>query len=284
MTRADKSDDILKLATKAIPMAGKIKSVWVKTELPLKKLMTKALTNPEWPAALPDKLICRTREDRIRRAQEVAFGFVAADIKSKRVLDFGCGTGLTSQALEALAPDSVVAFDPLATCEADTDFYSNWDQAKAHAPFDFILVYDVLDHLVGSTQEQILAEIHSVLAPDGIVQIRCHPWCSRHGTHLPAQLNRAFAHVVNPLASYTQEPTIKLTMPLAAYDNWFRGAGFIIANQRVIRHEVEPFIINTFREELTAHWGAGMLRQGVFYPAPQLEIEYVDYLLRQEPV
>jgi 2-polyprenyl-3-methyl-5-hydroxy-6-metoxy-1,4-benzoquinol methylase len=91
------------------------------------------------------------------RRVEVAYNY-ALDNKAKRVLDFGCGTGLLSYAL-AKEGVNVFAIDlhfgPLNLVKSKVDFPSNIEFAEADLmeydlpehSFDMIIALDVLEHI-----------------------------------------------------------------------------------------------------------------------------------------
>jgi hypothetical protein len=58
-----------------------------------------------------------------------------------------------------------------------------------------VFLYDVLDHAIDAEQAYI-KEAHRCLAPNGTVYVRCHPWTSKHATHLYKQgINKAYFHL-----------------------------------------------------------------------------------------
>ena len=134
-----------------------------------------------------------------------------------------------------------------------------------------------------------MKDIKNLLAPGGKVYIRTHPFCSRHGTHLYHQINKAFVHLVfsdEELAAlgYKQEPVRKFKHPLNDYNNVFTLAGFKIQNgPHQVKEAVDPFFINTpiVSQRIKNHYQDSPiepLKKGKF-PTWQLEQQFIDYVL-----
>jgi len=63
--------------------------------------------------------------------------------------------------------------------------------------YDFILINDVLDHAADPLD--MLEQVNKIRNPETKIVVRCHPWTSRHGTHVYKQMNKAFLHLIfNP--------------------------------------------------------------------------------------
>lgn len=146
--------------------------------------------------------------------------------------------------------------------------------ATSVPPHDYILMYDVLDHCVATHPRQVLEQAKAVLAPDGAIIVRCHPWLSRHATHLGRDFNKAYAHLLfseGELAAmgYAGRPTRRDTAsPLETYRSWFTAAGL------AVRYE-EPVVLqpeHTFRQPQV------LALLGVTDPAA-LSVQFVDYIV-----
>jgi len=170
-------------------------------------------------------------------------------------------------------------------------FTDDWSAVKNLGPFNIVLLYDVIDHMILPEQEIVkqLKEIKQSLAINGKIYLRAHPWCSRHGTHLYHKLNKAFVHMVFTdeelqAMGYKQEKTIKILTPMIDYGRIFAAAGCKIHNgPHQIREGVEPFFINTpiLSERIKKNYqtcGREDLRKGKF-PSGPMENQFLDYIL-----
>lgn len=173
---------------------------------------------------------------------------------------------------------------------------TSWKEVVKKAPYDIIMLYDVLDHIEGpvSNIAKELKNIKSILRPGGSVYVRCHPFCSRHGTHLYQKINKAFIHLI-----FTEEeleklgygkefqlPTRKIIHPIITYNEWFKTANFqLYKRDHVYREAVEPFFENIplVAKRIKDHWKDSSdknLKSGKGFPRIQLEQQFVDYILK----
>jgi SAM-dependent methyltransferase len=118
------------------------------------------------------------------------------------------------------------------------------EKIKAEGPYDVVLIYDVLDHAQDPTQ--ILKDAKSLLAENGEIYLRCHPWCGRHGGHLYRQINKAFVHLVfteNELErmGYKLEFINKVFYPIGTYNNIIKDAGFSKKDPEIDHQSIEEF-------------------------------------------
>lgn len=119
----------------------------------------------------------------------VTIGSVAP--RARRVLEIGCGDGAMATALRRALPDiellgidpgtplpgrmfegdpAGIEFRPVTTTELLAD---------EPAPFDLVVVVDVLHHVAESMREQVLREAASLTAPGGTVAVK--EWERRGG-------------------------------------------------------------------------------------------------------
>lgn len=192
------------------------------------------------PDAVNPELIAKTYAARRLRALGILYQFFP-DLERKRFLDFGCGDGtlvreaILHKAGYARGYDIVPTFDWQYTPEL---YLHNLDKLE---PFDCILVHDVLDHCVKTSQAVVMKQIHSLCHRNTVVKIRCHPWTSRHGTHLYHQLNKAFIHLLWTQAQLTAHvleiPTLKVKN--ANYEQLFADSNFQIVSAMPLIDEVE---------------------------------------------
>jgi SAM-dependent methyltransferase len=196
------------------------------------------LKQDNWPKAIPDPLICDvdSEEDKNLRAGEILSFMVNEPLKDKKVLDYGCGEGHLARQAAANSASLSIGYDITAqgnfkweeqedNCLLTTDFSKIENEL-----FDVVVIYDVLDHSIEEEPSSVIKKAIDLTTKGGVIHIRCHPWCSRHGGHLYQQINKAFIHLIFSEEElkelgYTIEPIRKVTRPLMAYTGWFQNAG-----------------------------------------------------------
>lgn len=253
-----------------------------------------------WPEAIPDDMICGEEEDhRLARAAGIINDFIRTDLTDKTFLDFGCGEGhVPYVAANLVGVKSAVGYDPkvdlkkgwLNFNETSNLLFSNdLNEVKDKGPYDIILLNDVIDH--ASDPRKVLEEVRNLKRPEiGKIYMRCHPWTSRHGTHLYKQLNKAYLHLVfseeelHDTMGLIETPAIKYLDPIAAYRSLIKDAGFSIVNEETITHPVELFF--THRPQILGRikqrWAKSpnkAFAEGTEFPREILEIQFVDYIL-----
>lgn len=197
-------------------------------------------------------------------------------------LNYGCEDGILNYCALKENPKTNIGYNESIKHEVEDGFITtnNWSQVQKNGPYDIILLFDILDH--SENIDSILQQIKEVLDINGKIFIRCHPWCSRHGTHLyESGLNKAYAHLIFDdvelvrLGNYVNKKTIKITEPLKTYKNWFISNGFNIIKETPTYSNIEHFfyrpeIINRIKK----HWQ----REDYFIiPEEDMMLEFVDY-------
>ncbi len=133
------------------------------------------------------------RADRFERLLYPEIQYHCGDLQTKRVLDFGCGTGSTT-AMLALHCERLVAFDvnekALAACRRRLQEHGLLERArvlwardlreiaKDVRPFDLILANAVLEHIplsIAGLRRKIMLELFDALAPGGYLFINETP-------------------------------------------------------------------------------------------------------------
>ena len=257
------------------------------------------LKSDKWPLAVNPNLIVNndSYQDKLERGESILDAFIENGLINKRFLDFGCGEGHTAKAASERASFAIgYDIDETGWHEFyDTDRFmltNDWQAVANKGPYDAVFLYDVLDHIVEEDPIDILKNIHSVMAPKGRVYVRCHPWCSRTGTHVYRSLNKAFVHMFfsdEELGAMgcTPLPAKKILHPILTYDDWFQKGGFKKIDEKTIRQDVEPFFE---KEELIAkiikeHWKESFeerLASGRVFPKFQLEQQFLDFVLEKD--
>lgn len=255
-------------------------------------------TSDAWPEAVDPNLICgdASEQDKFDRAEGILDLHVDAHLLNLSVLDFGCGEGhLAVRALDQ-KPKKVVGYDV-------TDLYgkhqpvssliftSDWNKVVEEGPYNVIVAYDVLDHIgpENGGVVEALRKLKQVLAPGGKAFVRTHPFCGRTGGHLYQQMNKAFLHLVfteDELKALGLTPTYvrRVIHPLGTYQEWFTLAGFQQKHSQVSKEPVEAFFSDTpvIAKRVKANWRDSRdqkLRDGLQFPAMQMEQQFVDYVL-----
>lgn len=242
-----------------------------------------SLESNDWPLAVEPHLICDSPEKVKIRSNTILDIFVAENFKNKRFLDFGCGEGNTIEAAYTREAKLAFGFDvDESKYKFNKQFFSNdFNVVRQHAPFDIVLLHDVLDHIVLFDPIEALQKVASILSDEGRIYVRNHPWSSRHGGHLYTKKNLGFLHLILDevelmrLTGLETEHNIKVLNPLETYRYWIKEANLEIKSEIVIRSEVEDFFLrpSIIRERLNKNWENPQLIQN------QMEIDFVEFVL-----
>ncbi len=259
------------------------------------------LNSNDWPTAVDPSLICDANSDQDKedRAEGILDLIIDVHLENLKFLDFGCGEGHVVNRSRTQKPKisvgyDVQEFDKWKSWEKDDAaiYTTNWDEVKTLAPYNVVLVYDVIDHMTCSYEKLVerLKTIKEMLATNGKVFVRCHPWCSRHGTHLYQKLNKAYVHMVFSdheleKLGYIQEKTRKVIHPLHEYGQLFAAAGLkIVSGPFQVIEKPEPFFSNNpliaariKAKYNNSHWET--LKSGKEFPVFPMENQFVDYVL-----
>jgi len=242
------------------------------------------LNSGEWPTAVnPETIVDRSSDaEKTERAEGIIEVMNLPDMKELKFLDFGCGEGHVAKKVAETAK-MAVGYDLKSNFIQDTTenllFTTNFEEVAKSAPYDIILIYDVLDHC--DDPISILNNCKSVLGPSGRVFVRCHPWCSRHGGHLYLESNHAFAHLV-----FTEEELQKMGLhvdckqkvlfPGKTYSDWFNETNFKIDKSSVETTNVEGYFV---QQLLVKNRILEIYRQKNGFPTKQLQQDFRDYVL-----
>ena len=211
--------------------------------------LKKLFDGKDWPRAVDPALICdeNNEGDKNMRAEAILDQVLVAPIKGQKFLDFGCGQGHVAAKAAALGAELAVGHDIDGTGwerppKADNLFFTkSFEEVKAKGPYTFVLLYDVLDHLVGLTPEKAMTLVKSVLTTNGKVAVRTHPFCSATGSHLYKTENKAYLHLVfsdeelKTLGVKPGLPTAKVFHPLATYRKYFETTGFRVLQETPVQ-------------------------------------------------
>jgi 2-polyprenyl-3-methyl-5-hydroxy-6-metoxy-1,4-benzoquinol methylase len=254
--------------------------------------LKRALFSERWPEATNPNMICNPdcHEEKMERGRGIVEMVVEDSLKNKRFLDYGCGEGFCAFIASEYQPAISVGFDikdheiwKRHKSNENLTFTSSIEEARSHGPYDTILMYDVLDHIVGEDPVALLIKAKELLSPNGKIYLRNHPFISRHGTHLYHELNKAFIHLVFtaeeikqliPNSKY-QEPSIGVTAPIVTYEHFANKARLKISKRRELTERVEPF----FRIPKIAERIMKNLNKTSF-PEYQMSILFIDMTLQ----
>lgn len=230
----------------------------------------------DWPVAVNPILIAdeTSEADKMDRAEGILEHLADFNLKQMKFLDFGCGEGHTAKKAIEQAVLLSVGFDPKVNPMTDGKLLltTKFEDVISNSPYDFIILYDVLDHLDNETPESVLEKIKSVSKANTVIKLRCHPWISRHGAHQYKTTNKAFVHLVLP----GMEPihSLKINDPLRSYREWFNKAGFRIKKEEIVKESVESFFrLGMIKRRILENQGMQENELG------NLEISFVDYEL-----
>ena len=254
------------------------------------------LKSNEWPAAVEDENILGKEQGKIK-AYATLETLVRNDMEGMRVLDLNCEDGLCClSAVKDFSARKAVGYASLQSGNANerqevisherVTLTSEWSVVEENGPYDIIFANDVLDH--SNDFDKTLEKVQKIRSEVSRVFIRCHPWVSRHGAHLHAQINKAFVHLVfspEELQNMGYEPkrfTHRLLDPLASYSQLFQKIGFSTVRYEPVRTTVEPFFYTNERvmRRIKEKWQTmSGYSDGKKFPREFMEIEVVDYTL-----
>ena len=223
----------------------------------LSDMLSDLKDDADWPYAVNPALIVNTDdEDEVRlRARNIVEMSIEQDVFGLNFLDFGCGEGHVAAEVLARGARKVVAHDikagdkwPTLSEQGNLLYTTDWKQVVENAPYDFILIYDVLDHVMNRDPKDVLSDLSKLLNKDGFISVRFHPWISRHGSHLYTQLNKAYAHLIFDdeklkRCGYEVTPMRKVVHPMMTYKNWIQKAGLSVVKEDKIQEPVEDFFL-----------------------------------------
>ena len=239
--------------------------------------------NEDWPMAVNPVEICNDDEKATIRAISILDLVIGERLENKKLLDYGCGEGhVVNQATKSGAES--LGYDINSEkFKFDQDLFTNdFEQIKKKAPFDIVLLHDVLDHIQNIDPIEALMQVKSILSPEGRIYVRNHPWSSKHGGHLYEQINKAYLHLIldevelTRMGGFTCQHNLCVILPEATYRHWFNEAGLKIVSEIPIKSEVPQFFKqpSLIREKLCKVWGGD---EGA--TLANLEIDFIEYVV-----
>jgi 2-polyprenyl-3-methyl-5-hydroxy-6-metoxy-1,4-benzoquinol methylase len=247
----------------------------------------------DWPLAVPyDMIVDPSDEVSCNiRARNIVDLTIEQDIYGLKILDCGCGDGYVSHELLMRGASQVVGFDlsPGKAWMGKSLFTTDWKTVADNGPYDIILLYDVLDHVMDREPSDLLIDCNKVLK--GQMIVRCHPWIGRHGAHLYTSLNRAWAHVVFPeeklkSKGYVATPTRKVIHPMMTYKKWFTSAGLKIVKEDKLQEPVEDYFLKNdlLRDCIQLNYNNSPMddyREGTGDLSRVMSFHFIDFILQK---
>lgn len=110
------------------------------------------------------------------------------DLRGKRILDVGGGSGEFCRVLEERAPGSEVTNLEPGTEQGDWIWHRTIHQGAENMPFpdnhfDMIMCRGVIEHMTPEIKVASLKEMYRVLKPGGICHIMTQPWWNPNAGH-----------------------------------------------------------------------------------------------------
>lgn len=248
--------------------------------------------DPSWPVAVNSTLIVSPDDFIKKQIRAIQINsLIAVDMTQKNVLDIGCGDGLVVNEISSKAKNSI-GFDVIKnphwnyiTSSKDNDklkFTDLKSVVEDHKPYDFIIMFDMLDHLLGSDPYEFMAWVRELLHDNGQIFIRFHPWTAKHGGHLYEQCNKAYVHLaLTPDETaglhLKTSPNLKVVRPLAFYEDLISKSGLKSQYRKGTSESVDQYVLdNLLNRIMEINWAKDIEPSAA---AKILSIQFVDYLL-----
>lgn len=243
------------------------------------------LDSPDWPAAVDPDYLIESEDGKKVRAQQILDFVVPEHLEGTKFLDYGCGEGHVVAEASQRGTAQSLGYDIEKQWGNESNLTTDFAIVKQNAPWDIVLLYDVLDHCKNPTID--LGKILEILSPTGKVYVRTHPWCGKHGGHLFKTINKAYVHVLFDeveqmrLFGASTPFVLKFTNPRGVYHEWFDKAGFKVVQESPIKDkQLHPFFLNMdnihIQERIANHW------RGVD-PSKDMTLNFVNYTLEPKP-
>lgn len=260
-------------------------------------LVIDKLKESNWPVAVDPLLIAMDTDDDKRVRAELIIDLVISEpLAGKKLLDFGCGNGYVPEVAAQAGYNNVndTSVNPVVAVGYDLVSDPDWNNHTAailttdksemefHAPYDVIVVYDVLDHVMDGSQVDILKYLGGMLSPTGRIIVRFHPWCSKNGTHMYKSFNKAFAQFflsdeAIKRYGFTQLPTVKILHPRWEYNKWIKAAGLRTHWQEIFSEPIDESFLHGERASILLSPYENSM--GGRFPTESLSSQFWDFIL-----
>lgn len=260
------------------------------------RLMKSLVHSDDWPEAVFSLQIAdeNSESDKAERAEGIA-DILLPPFSGKKFLDFGCGEGHVAKYVSGEASVSV-GYDITKSISSKFDWENkeekfllttDFNNVVSEGPYDIVMIYDVLDHSSESPSE-VLAKAKSVLAEDGRIYLRCHPWTGRHGGHAYRKINKAFVHLAFSEEELDHlgvklEHNRKILFPIGTYNKAIDEAGLVRESEpEVDTQEVESFFEENPLVKSRILAAFGLDEWTAEKPVFQMSQCFLDYVLKKK--
>lgn len=249
-------------------------------------ILLSAIRSNYWPEAIPESMIVKTPESRTQRAISIISDFIRQPLKGLNFLDYGCGTGDCTYIAKERGATAIgydIKSDPNWS-NLNVHLTSDFKEVQRNGPYDVILLYDLLDHMVSESMNEFMTNLRPLMNTKTVLYVRCHPFSSRHGNHLYETLNKAYAHLFLTPDEVTQlggipEIVKGVIHPQLVYPAMFNKLGFTIIKQQpmIVQPEATieaflPFLVPTWYQRCNIIDAREILQA--------ISIQFVDFTLR----
>lgn len=203
-----------------------------------------------WPLAVPTNLLVKTENDKKTRAGQICEKLALKDLN---FLDYGCGEGHVVFESKKNAKTSIGYDIEKQWDSGEASLSDDFEFIKQHAPYDVVLLWDVLDYMENPTEE--LSKIKEILSPEGKIYIKCFPWSSRYGGK--CQRNLAYIHLCyDDFLTQSDKNIRKLKDPVFFYEDCVASSGFKILKEELVEKELPEFFKENdlIWEKICSNW------------------------------
>lgn len=253
-----------------------------------RELLVELLKSSLWPEAVPEAMVVKDEPTKKIRASSIISSFIKQPVKDKKVLDFGCGDGYCVAEAKRVGADAIgydIEANEQWTKFEGVKFTNDFTWIQQNAPYDVILLYDVLDHCVDTDPVELLKKVAGLMSKNTRLYVRFHPFTSPHGTHMYFTLNKAYAHLLFTdeelaAAGGKQETTVRLNKTVSLYNDWIQQAGLnLIGKPSKVMIPPSDFFKDDLicQEILDRHFKTNPVEKDVLLKI--LSVHFVDYVL-----
>lgn len=244
------------------------------------------INDPYWPIAVPNNSIINDTDPPARQRQRALqiVRHINCFTHNEKILDFGCGTGYVAN--ELAENNTVVGYDIKYSAawekHSGAIFTIDKNLVEQNSPYDTIIMYDVLDHIESEDPIELMKWLNTLLAINGKIKLRVHPWTSRHGGHLYTYKNKAYLHLALIPTDYIDleiplTSNLRLVRPQAGYQTIFRQSGFKIVSSHIQTKPIEDYFSGDLLDRIIdINWKGEISREVALQI---MSIEVIDYTL-----